>query len=507
MKRLIIVTIMGFLQSVSCLFAQPYPEQTFWKGYWIWAAPAQVPPALHVNLGEWLKMKPGGWGGVLPARILAEAASSGFDSILWDLCDAKGRLLYPSKQCNSDVLRWPNWGVDFAQYNYPQQAASLAKELKLNIKFVVDEIYFTDARDSLPDLDVISTIQANEIPIVLLSKVNFSEQNHTNMVHEPVCFRKSFCISGPIHEGRITVTAEEKYALYVNGTWVASGAGWKRSNGVEDIRAFMLPETYNLRPYLVNGENVLAFRVMPDSDKTGLLVNMEWTDEAGRHELATDPTWKYSTSATNGWMKVSFKDVKWQNAHVVGLDRLGGRRWRMKNPWVNSLPTSKDRPWLARIVKGVTFESTGTSQTADLPMLGDGNLSDSSSFRVGPFPETITITLPKHKRINSVRLYSGYLDNYDQASTELSLKDFSLEYWDGTAWCSVLPSVKYASPYDGKGNQLFSFLLEFKPIQTNRLRVIITDSSDKGLRVTGKIPEEQRGCYLREIEVIKENDK
>lgn len=107
-----------------------------------------------------------------------------------------------------------------------------------------------------------------------------------------VCFRRSFDASDP-SGGTIRVTADARYEIYVNGTWLGHGPvrSWPSPWPVDD---------YDVRHLLVSGRNVIAVLVQQLGlstfqylyAKPGLLASIQWEDAAGKHELPTDARWR-----------------------------------------------------------------------------------------------------------------------------------------------------------------------------------------------------------------------
>lgn len=114
----------------------------------------------------------------------------------------------------------------------------------------------------------------------------------TRPYHNIVLFRRTFEVAGNASAARLWITADARYEVFVNGQWLGHGPA----------RAWQSPwpvDPYDLRGALRPGKNVIAVRVQHFgigtfqylAEAPGLLAQIEWTDGAGAHELATDGDW------------------------------------------------------------------------------------------------------------------------------------------------------------------------------------------------------------------------
>ena len=162
-------------------------------------------------------------------------------------------------------------------------------------------------------------------------------------------FRKRVQMDQPPKIARIFVSADSRYKLYVNGSYVGNGP----LKG-DPYRQFY--ETFDISQYLIPGENVIAAYVLrfPPDDRKAVtfetgpvsLVNnsrggffLQGESEAG---FDTDESWKTSLDpaytfvhsiksryagdmeevdgrkSLTGWEQRDFKDNRWQRAICVG---------------------------------------------------------------------------------------------------------------------------------------------------------------------------------------------
>ncbi|HZZ41686.1 MAG TPA: family 78 glycoside hydrolase catalytic domain [Tepidisphaeraceae bacterium] len=110
-----------------------------------------------------------------------------------------------------------------------------------------------------------------------------------------IAFRREFDIEpGAVAAGRLRITADARYEVYVNGVWVGHGPvrSWPHIWGVDE---------YDVRHLLRAGRNVIAVLVTHYGLSTfqyihaeaGLLAQLDWVGAAGgSHRLVTDRDWR-----------------------------------------------------------------------------------------------------------------------------------------------------------------------------------------------------------------------
>jgi len=108
-----------------------------------------------------------------------------------------------------------------------------------------------------------------------------------------MAFRREIAIEGDPKAAALHLTADSRYALFVNGAYVGFGPprSWPSPWPVD---------AYDLGPLLRAGRNVIAvlvqhfgigtFQYLPADP--GLLAQVAWTDEAGEHRVVTDAAWR-----------------------------------------------------------------------------------------------------------------------------------------------------------------------------------------------------------------------
>jgi hypothetical protein len=113
-------------------------------------------------------------------------------------------------------------------------------------------------------------------------------------------------------DATITITADNLYDLYLNGTYVGS-----QNNSEPSSYGWDLPEVWNVT--LVPGNNLLAVFAQDASSNTstgiGVLARI---DIDGSLQYITDGSWRASQTGPAGWNTVSFDDSSWGPAFDCG---------------------------------------------------------------------------------------------------------------------------------------------------------------------------------------------
>jgi putative heme-binding domain-containing protein len=135
---------------------------------------------------------------------------------------------------------------------------------------------------------------------------------------ETCFFRRAFTLDRPGAKGpddaALEITADNGYAVWVNGTEVGSGNDW------------MALQTYDVKKLLVPGKNVLAVQARNEGGPAGLLVRLtHGVKGQPKQTIASDAKWKATKSAARGWEKIDYDDSKWKPARA--LVEFGGGPW------------------------------------------------------------------------------------------------------------------------------------------------------------------------------------
>ncbi len=134
-------------------------------------------------------------------------------------------------------------------------------------------------------------------------------------------FRKTFEAS-PAEEAVIHITADNKWALAVNGQPVAEGVDWRQMQLID------------ITKHLKSGRNVIAVRVTnSEVGAAGLAARVLVRQQGGTFQAySTDKSWKTSVRQFQGWTAIQFNDADWVAAASYG--ELG-----YALPWGNEVIT------------------------------------------------------------------------------------------------------------------------------------------------------------------------
>jgi len=119
-------------------------------------------------------------------------------------------------------------------------------------------------------------------------------------------FRKDFRLEEAPKAAVLRITADDSYAVYVNG----------REAGRGD-RCLLIQE-YDVRADLKIGRNLLCVRARNDGGLAGLIAELTMADASGHSaSIATDTSWRCALEARPGWLALGFDDAKWAAAFRV----------------------------------------------------------------------------------------------------------------------------------------------------------------------------------------------
>ncbi|MBX3421308.1 MAG: c-type cytochrome [Pirellulaceae bacterium] len=142
-------------------------------------------------------------------------------------------------------------------------------------------------------------------------------------------FRKQLMVDN-VEQATLTITADDRYDLYLNGRLVGNG----RSTGQM--------EQYDISKLLIRGNNVVAVRVTNLVAGHAALAARMYVKSKGKswQNYSTDATWRCSTLAAEGWQRTGFDDSTWKSARVLGL--LGETAPWDRDPETNSKQTTTE---------------------------------------------------------------------------------------------------------------------------------------------------------------------
>ena len=152
-----------------------------------------------------------------------------------------------------------------------------------------------------------------------------------------VYFRKTLEIAGPISEGRVVMTCDNSFTLFVNGEKAGAGKDWSYT------------EIFDITPLLKTGENLIAVEavnylpgnVAPTSttavpgteNPAGLLFYLQIQSREGgvdkKTEVVSDGSWVASEEKLAGWENAGPASEKW--AAAVELGKISILPWRLSD--------------------------------------------------------------------------------------------------------------------------------------------------------------------------------
>ena len=125
---------------------------------------------------------------------------------------------------------------------------------------------------------------------------------------ETAWFRKSFDLKNP-GDGTLTITADNSYALYVNGRLV----GLQRLT--ED---WSEPDSYSLVRVLRKGRNSIAVRAINDDDAAAVMVTLVGSDNGKEFVIETGADWQARRNLQPKWSDIDAHGGGWSKPHVFG---------------------------------------------------------------------------------------------------------------------------------------------------------------------------------------------
>jgi hypothetical protein len=469
-----------------------------WAGQWIWAPRSDQAPRLEVDLQRWLTQRPGGWGKALVNRLIGMASVSGLSGVDWHLQSADGQRLYPSN-VQREVLHWRNWGANFAAFDFPAHAIDIAKKCELPIRLIArSAAVATEARQRYPDTPVLRANRLKDQRQLAAVEQSVSELAGRWLSHQPHWFKRTFTVEQPVQSASLSITAQKRYRLYLDGKLIGRDSGWWRA------------ETYDLTELLSRGEHTLTVRVVPDADYAGLLINMRWQTKGGQtHQRNTGSAWRCRQAAADpeqsGDIPTSTADGDgWNDVSVVGFRGIGPR-FRLKPPWQYPTPVHRASPLPDRLVTNLHVQASGNANAASAVV--DGSLGDRASWQSQVLPSRLTLALKESIRIREIRVHSGHLNR----SGAGSLKHYRLEGLSQGRWRLLVSEVEAAPPYRGQPRQKFVQHHAFSPRSVEAVRLIVqavNPASPGQSEGTSAGPSaSQRRAIIREVELIKAWDE
>ncbi len=154
--------------------------------------------------------------------------------------------------------------------------------------------------------------------------------------NERCYFRKSFTMDD-VEQGKVQITCDDKFDLYVNGRHVGSGTEWQKL------------KSFDIQRFLVAGANTIAVAAENTTPGSAGLVARVTVRQKGSTDVShsTDASWRTSDHETVGWEKPGFDDAAWPLPQVLG-------EFGHAAPWGNSV-TAADGAQIARFTIAPEF--------------------------------------------------------------------------------------------------------------------------------------------------------
>lgn len=147
---------------------------------------------------------------------------------------------------------------------------------------------------------------------------------------QTVYFRKTIEIPSAPTAGRVVVTCDNAFTLYVNGKKAAAGKDFSTAVSA-DIHKFLSAGKNTIALAGVNDEAHPDQKDADQSSPAGLFVYVLAKTKTGKSEesqqFGTDATWKFSTNKVSGWETTGFDDSNWSAAVDLGDANL--RPWNL----------------------------------------------------------------------------------------------------------------------------------------------------------------------------------
>ena len=130
---------------------------------------------------------------------------------------------------------------------------------------------------------------------------------------EEAFFRRKFTLGGMFSPAVVRIFVDTGFELFLNGRAVAVADEW---NNTRD---------YDVTPFLLNGENLVAVHAMNHSGHRGFSFELCCD---GKQILVSDETWKVADSERWDWTRMESDDLSWASARALPLQYAGLPQWR-----------------------------------------------------------------------------------------------------------------------------------------------------------------------------------
>jgi putative heme-binding domain-containing protein len=137
----------------------------------------------------------------------------------------------------------------------------------------------------------------------------WSPEHPRNQAPQGDCYFRRVMQLDTIEEATITITADDKYDLFINGRLIGNG---------KSIRQM---EQYDVTQLLRKGTNVVGIKVTNMADGPAAVAARVLVKPKGKNWLSysTGEGWRTQLDRVENWSAVAFKDNTWKPAQVFGM--------------------------------------------------------------------------------------------------------------------------------------------------------------------------------------------
>ena len=136
----------------------------------------------------------------------------------------------------------------------------------------------------------------------------------------PRFFRNRLKLTQPAKSATLWVTADNRCTTYINGKKLGTHPSW------------MTLARYDIKKYLVEGNNTIAIEATNEGGPAGLLASLVIDDQV---KLVSNAAWRVSRKLQPGWNQTEFDDNRWGRAVELGPSNMA--------PWNLTQKTRKTR--------------------------------------------------------------------------------------------------------------------------------------------------------------------
>ena len=142
----------------------------------------------------------------------------------------------------------------------------------------------------------------------------------SNQDDSPRFFRNRLALTQPAKSATLWVTADNRCTTYINGKKLGTHPSW------------MTLARYDIKKYLVEGNNTIAIEATNEGGPAGLLTSLVIDDQV---KLVSNAAWRVSEKLQPGWNQTEFDDNRWGRAVELGSSKMA--------PWNLTQKTRKTR--------------------------------------------------------------------------------------------------------------------------------------------------------------------